>query len=121
MATRRPATRTGGRSSQTRSSRTSSSKTRSSRTRAPEKESRPGKKGKAKKKNNTPLFIGIGVGANIEVLKEFSPSREPLRLKGLNFKGFFEWLSQSVSVVSQSIPGDKVKLNVDNVSSWAEL
>jgi hypothetical protein len=72
MATRRPATRSGGRSSKTRTSTTSSSKTRtsstsssktrSSRTRAPESEARPGRKGKAKKKNNTPLFIGIGVG-----------------------------------------------------------
>jgi hypothetical protein len=63
MATRRPATRSGGRSSKTRTSSTSSSKTRSSRTRAPESEARPGRRGKAKKKNNAPLFIGIGVGA----------------------------------------------------------
>lgn len=65
MATRRPATRSGGRSSKTRTSSTSSSKTRSSRTRAPESEARPGRKGKAKKKNNAPLFIGLGVGAFI--------------------------------------------------------
>lgn len=65
--------------------------------------------------------IGIGDAADMNVLKEFSPTREPLKLNGLNFKGFFEWLSQSVTIVSQSIPGDKIKLNTEAISSWADL
>ena len=65
--------------------------------------------------------IGVGDGADMNVLKEFSPTREPLKLQGLDFKGFFEWLSQSVTIVSQSIPGDKIKLNTEGIKSWAEL
>ena len=65
--------------------------------------------------------IGIGEAVNMDVFKEFSPTREPLKLKGLKFKEFFEWLSQSVTIVSQSIPGDKIKLDKEGISSWAEL
>ena len=72
-------------------------------------------------KKMTIFPIAIGNSANMEVLKEFSPKREPLRLQGLNFKGFFEWLSRSVTVVSQSIPGDKIKLDTDGIKGWAEL
>ena len=72
-------------------------------------------------KKMTIFPIGIGDGVDMNVLKEFSPTREPLKLRGLNFKGFFEWLSQSVTIVSQSIPGDKIKLDTDGISSWAEL
>ncbi len=72
-------------------------------------------------KKMTIFPIGIGSGADMDVLKEFSPLRAPLKLQGLNFKGFFEWLSQSVTIVSQSIPGDKIKLDTDGINSWAEL
>ena len=63
--------------------------------------------------------IAIGAGANIRTLSKFSTSREPLKLKGLNFVEFFEWLSQSTKNTSQSTPGDRVKL--PSVSGWAEL
>lgn len=63
--------------------------------------------------------IAIGAGANIRTLSKFSTSREPLKLKGLNFVEFFEWLSQSTKNTSQSTPGDRVKL--PPVSGWAEL
>ena len=72
-------------------------------------------------KKMTIFPIGIGSSANMDVLNEFSPLRAPLKLQGLNFKGFFEWLSQSVTIVSQSIPGDKIKLDTDGIKSWAEL
>jgi uncharacterized protein YegL len=65
--------------------------------------------------------IGIGVEAGMSMLARFSPNRPPLRLKGLNFKQFFEWLSKSVSRVSQSTPGDAVKLDLDGLAGWAEL
>jgi uncharacterized protein YegL len=65
--------------------------------------------------------IGIGEDADLAVLARFSPKRTPLRLQGLNFKAFFEWLSKSVSRVSQSIPGDAVPLDQEGIKGWADL
>lgn len=65
--------------------------------------------------------IGIGSGADMRVLAQFSPKRDPLRLQGLKFKEFFRWLSKSVSSTSQSIPGETVKLDVAGISGWGEL
>jgi uncharacterized protein YegL len=65
--------------------------------------------------------IGIGPSANMSVLARLSPQRPPLRLKGLNFKAFFEWLSKSVSRVSQSIPGQAVPLDEKGIKGWAQL
>ena len=65
--------------------------------------------------------IGIGEEAPMSVLAKFSPERTPLKLKGLNFQAFFQWLSASVSRVSQSTPGDNVPLDVEGIKGWAEL
>ena len=64
--------------------------------------------------------IGIGADADMDALARFSPIRPPLRLKGLNFKDFFEWLSKSISRVSQSTPVDKVPLDLEGVRAWGE-
>lgn len=65
--------------------------------------------------------IGIGREADMRVLERFSPKRSPLRLQGLKFREFFAWLSQSVVRTSQSMPGEKVDLDVAGVKGWAEL
>jgi len=65
--------------------------------------------------------IAIGPAADVSTLAMFSKKRKPLRLKGLNFRDFFEWLSKSVSRVSQSRPGEKVQLDVDGIKGWAEI
>ena len=65
--------------------------------------------------------IGIGREADMKVLQQFSPNRPPLRLKDLKFREFFQWLSQSVSRVSQSIPGERVPLDQNGIKGWAEL
>lgn len=65
--------------------------------------------------------IGIGTHADMSVLGMFSEKRPPLRLQGLNFRKFFEWLSQSVVRVSQSRPGEKLNLDTDGIKGWAEL
>lgn len=65
--------------------------------------------------------IGIGDHADMNTLARFSPNRPPLRLKGLNFKEFFVWLSKSVSRVSQSTPGDKVQLDLEGIKEWGEV
>ena len=69
--------------------------------------------------NRLTIFpIGIGDKADKECLARFSPKRSPVLLKGMNFKGLFEWLSASVSRTSQSMPGDKISL--PNPRDWAE-
>lgn len=65
--------------------------------------------------------IGIGADADMNVLKQFSPKRPPLKLQGLKFKEFFSWLSKSVSTTSQSMPGDEVRLDVDGIQGWGTL
>lgn len=75
----------------------------------------------AERKKITVFAIGIGADADMSVLQRFSPNRPPLRLQGLNFKEFFEWLSKSVARVSQSTPGDAVKLDLEGLAGWAEL
>ncbi len=62
--------------------------------------------------------IAIGRGANIKELSRFSHKRTPLKLKGLNFKEFFEWLVESAKSTSQKAPGQKTKLAP---AGWAEI
>ena len=64
--------------------------------------------------------VGIGDDVDMDVLKKFSPHKDPLRLKGLRFKPFFQWLSASVSQVSQSMPGDRVKIDTKGIATWAD-
>ena len=65
----------------------------------------------ANDKKITVFGVGIGENCNMNVLSEFCPeNRPPARLDGLKFKEFFEWLSQSMSRVSQSTPGAQVDL-----------
>lgn len=67
----------------------------------------------------TVIPIGIGNAADMKVLAMFSKKRPPLRLKGLQFVEFFQWLSKSVVRVSESQPGDHVQL--DPVSGWGSI
>ena len=58
-------------------------------------------------------FFGVGVGDSVDmnVLGGICPPNRPPRLlKGLDFRGFFEWLSRSVGTVSRSAPGQQVPL-----------
>ncbi len=65
-------------------------------------------------------FYSVAVrGAKMESLARFSTQRSPLRLKGLAFNELFEWLSRSLSVVSQSKPGEQVPLPA--VDGWANF
>lgn len=63
--------------------------------------------------------IGIGNEADMQVLGRISPKRAPLKLAGLKFVEFFQWLSKSVSRTSQSIPGEEI--NLPSIESWHTL
>jgi uncharacterized protein YegL len=72
-------------------------------------------------KKLTVFPIAIGDSANLPTLAKLSPTRPPLRLKGLNFREFFTWLSRSVSRVSQSMPGESVELDVAGIQAWGKV
>ena len=70
--------------------------------------------------DNQVNFFVVGVeGADMEELNQVGGRRDALRLTGLKFNEMFQWLSSSMSSVSQSHPTDAVPLS--NPSGWAEV
>ncbi|TWW10816.1 hypothetical protein E3A20_05970 [Planctomyces bekefii] len=63
-------------------------------------------------------FFTVAVeGANTNILSQIS-TRPPAKLKGVNFREMFLWLSQSMRAVSQSTPNDVVTLLTPG---WTEV
>lgn len=63
-------------------------------------------------------FFAVGVeNANLEALARLSV-RQPLRLKGLDFREMFVWLSRSMQSVAHSRPDETIRLAP---TGWAEL
>lgn len=70
--------------------------------------------------NKQIAFFPIGVtGADMNLLAGLSPDRTPLKLQGLKFQTLFEWLSNSLSEASASVPDAQVPLG--SVQGWAEV
>ena len=67
----------------------------------------------------TVISVGIGSAADMTVMQRLSPRQGAISMKGLRFREFFAWLSQSVSGVSNSAPGQEPELNTDALRALA--
>jgi uncharacterized protein YegL len=73
----------------------------------------------AKQKLLRVLAIGVGPDADIAMLEELcAPSLPPVRLAGLRFAPFFDWLTESLALSAAA--GDET-LALPSTSSWADL
>ena len=62
-------------------------------------------------KKLTVFAVSVGHESDKETLRKFSKTGQVLEVKSAEyFRDFFRWLSQSVTVASQSTPGEKVNL-----------
>ncbi len=91
----------------------------------PEAQSRTRKLSEEKKLTLFPIAVGSDDNESkfrqvMDVLNGFS-SKKAKHLKDLKFSEFFEWLGKSVSTVSASKVGDKVKLDTAGMDDWAEI
>ncbi len=77
------------------------------------------KRGEAEKSFS---FFGVGVeDADMERLGKLCV-RQPLKLRGLQFRSLFQWLSNSQQSVSRSTPADTVQLESPTApNGWAEV
>jgi len=69
-------------------------------------------------------YIGIGIGedADFDTLHAILPEHPgPVKLKGLCFREFFSWLTDSLKSVSASSVAEQDKIQLGNVNSWADL
>ena len=68
-------------------------------------------------KNKFTLFAVGTEGANGTILSQISAPSHPLKLDGLNYGAFFQWLSDSLSEVSRS--GTDEQVQFAPVDSWS--
>lgn len=66
------------------------------------------KEGVAQKKYE---MLGIGIGNNVDMDTLKKMTGNAIALDGLKFGAFFKWLSRSMSIISQSKPGQTIDLS----------
>ena len=69
-------------------------------------------------------YIGIEIGddADDDIMREILPSQPgPIKLKGLRFKQFFRWLTDSMKSVSSSAVSDQNNIRYRGIDDWGEL
>ena len=68
------------------------------------------------------LPVGVGNAADLNILADFSNKRPgAFPLKGLKFKEFFNFISQSMESISRSRPDEKVQLPIELIKEWSDL
>jgi len=66
-------------------------------------------------------FIPIGIqDANMEILEILGGGKKPLKMQGLKFKQFFQWLSASMGTIVNHTEGDEVDLTPDQNGIWLD-
>jgi len=68
------------------------------------------------------IGVAIGNGANMNTLRQILPADPgPVRLKGLRFKDFFRWLTDSMRSVSASAVSEEDAVQFGDINGWGEL
>jgi uncharacterized protein YegL len=62
--------------------------------------------------------VGIGDDADLNVLGQFSDERKPMKLKGMQFREMFKWLSASLSRVSKQKAGSGEQVPLPPADGW---
>jgi uncharacterized protein YegL len=83
-----------------------------------------------RRKQITVFAVGVGGDVNWKTLARVSKDRDPVKLQGLDFAKMFEWLSNSLSAVSNSsthgandteVAGNTEQIALPSPRGWAEV
>lgn len=67
------------------------------------------------------MFLPIGIqDANMETLAVLNGGKPAMKLAGLKFKQFFQWLSASMGTIVNHTEGDKVDLS-EGIDDWTKI
>ncbi len=67
------------------------------------------------------FFLPIGIqDANMETLEILGGGTKPLKMQGLKFKQFFQWLSASMGTIVNHSEGEKIDLTPDPSDNWMD-